>query len=126
MTEATTVPPIDISPEHWTIVRDILDRHLPHHEVWAFGSRAKGTARPYSDLDLAIITDTPLSLDVRAALAEELSESDLPWRVDIVDWAAASESFRRIIAQDRVTLRHADARASGRQQGASVNPAMRV
>ncbi len=72
-------PPIDIRPDHWTIVRDILNRHLPQYEVWAFGSRTKGTARPYSDLDLAIIADVPLPLDVTAALAEDFSESDLPW-----------------------------------------------
>ncbi|CRI64252.1 conserved hypothetical protein [Thiocapsa sp. KS1] len=124
MTETTAAPPIDISPDHWTIVRDILDRHLPNYEVWAFGSRTKGTARPYSDLDLAIITDKPLSLDVRAALAEDFSESDLPWRVDIVDWAAASESFRGIMEQDRVVLRRADVRVSGQNQGARVNPEM--
>jgi hypothetical protein len=36
-----TVPPIDISPEDWRIVRDILRKHVPDHEDWAFGSRAK-------------------------------------------------------------------------------------
>ena len=59
-------PDIDISPGQWDIVHDILQRHVPGHEVWAFGSRARRRAKPYSDLDLAIITQAPLPLDTRA------------------------------------------------------------
>jgi predicted nucleotidyltransferase len=61
-------PLIDIRPDLWSIVRDILCRHVPRHEVWAFGSRARGKAKRYSDLDLAIISDTPLPLSVSARL----------------------------------------------------------
>jgi type I restriction enzyme S subunit len=90
------MPPIDIRPEHWAIVRAILQKHVPDREVWAFGSRAKGTARPYSDLDLAVIGDTPLPGKISAALADDFSESDLPWKVDVVDWAVTGEGFRKI------------------------------
>ena len=54
-----TPPPIDVSPEEWRIIRDILRKHVADREVWAFGSRAKRTARRYSDLDLAIIQPHP-------------------------------------------------------------------
>lgn len=100
-------PPIDIRPEHWAIARAILRRHVPQYEVWAFGSRATGKAKPFSDLDLAILTPAPLPLDVSAALAEDFSESDLPWKVDLVDWARTSEAFRRIIARDKVVVQRA-------------------
>jgi len=52
-----SMPPIDLNPRYWEIVRDILARHVPQYEVWAFGSRARRTAKEYSDLDLVIITD---------------------------------------------------------------------
>ena len=97
-------PLIDIRPDHWDIVRNILLKHVPQYEVWAFGSRAKWKAKPYSDLDLAIITDKPLTLDVSASLSDDFSESDLPWRVDVVDWATTSESFRKIIERDKVVV----------------------
>lgn len=98
------VPLIDIRPDHWKIVRDILKKHVPQYEVWAFGSRAKWNAKPYSDLDLAIITDHPLSLEISASLADDFSESDLPWKVDIVDWASTSESFRKVVERDKVII----------------------
>jgi type I restriction enzyme S subunit len=97
-------PPIDVRPEHWQIVCRILRRHVPRCEVWAFGSRATRTAKHYSDLDLAIVGDRPLPLSVRAALAEAFSQSDLPWKVDIVDLASTGESFRKHIAAQKVVV----------------------
>jgi type I restriction enzyme S subunit len=100
-------PPIDIRPDLWPIVRDILRKHVPGFEVWAFGSRARGRAKPWSDLDLAIISDTGLKLPVIARLQDDFSESDLPWRVDVVDWATTSPAFRSIIERDKVVLQQA-------------------
>lgn len=97
-------PPIDIGPDQWTIVRSILRRRVPTHEVWAFGSRVKGMARKYSDLDLCVVAHEPLGLSLRAILAEDFAESDLPWKVDVVDWATTSEAFRKIIESDKVVL----------------------
>ena len=110
MTQATDIPLIDIRPDHWEIVRDILQKHVPQYEVWAFGSRAKWTAKPYSDLDLAIIADTPLSSGEIAVLADDFSESDLPWKVDVVDWSVTTETFRQIIARDKVVVQSSEKR----------------
>ncbi|MBF0625623.1 MAG: nucleotidyltransferase domain-containing protein [Magnetococcales bacterium] len=101
-------PLIDIRPDHWEIVRAILKKHLPDREVWAFGSRAKWTAKQYSDLDLALLGDEPLELGVLAGLEEDFSESDLPFKVDVVDWATTAEGFRRIIEKDRVVVQKGD------------------
>ncbi|HXH03625.1 MAG TPA: nucleotidyltransferase domain-containing protein, partial [Candidatus Competibacteraceae bacterium] len=98
------MPSLDIRPEHWVIVQNILHKHIPQYAVWAFGSRVKGTAKPYSDLDLAIITEQPLGLETLAALAEGFSESDLPWKVDIVDWATTSPTFRDLIAREKYVV----------------------
>lgn len=97
-------PPVDVRPDLWGIVRDILRHHAPQHEVWAFGSRVKGTAKPHSDLDLVIVSDVPMTLHQSAALTDAFAESDLPWRVDVVDWATTSDVFRDIIAGDKVVV----------------------
>jgi len=97
-------PEIDIDARQWGIVRDILQRHVPQFDVFAFGSRARRTSKPYSDLDIAVISNVPLPLELTAALAEAFSESDLPWKVDVVDWASTDESFRKAIERDKVLL----------------------
>lgn len=99
-----SLPKIEISPAHWAIVAEILQRHLPHTTVWAFGSRARFAAKPYSDLDLAVVGDTPLSLPELAALEHDFTESALPFKVDVVDWATTSESFREIIRQTHTVV----------------------
>ncbi len=103
----TGIPQIDIRPDQWEIVHHILNQHVAGYAVWAFGSRAKWTAKTYSDLDLVIITDKPLPLAISASLNNDFSESDLPWKVDLVDWATVSEAFREIISRDRVVVQEA-------------------
>ncbi len=95
---------LDVAPEQLAIVQAILREHVPDHEVWAFGSRATGTAKPFSDLDLAIITDAPLPLGTIGALEEAFTESDLSWKVDVVDWAIIDGGFRERVRETAVTL----------------------
>jgi len=97
-------PLIDISPENWRIVRDILQRYVPDREVWAFGSRAKWTAKEFSDLDIAIIGDTPLSIALTADMREAFQESALPFKVDIVDWANITPSFQQVIQAAKIQI----------------------
>ena len=89
--------PIDVRPPDLDTVRRILREHVPALEVHVFGSRAAWNARETSDLDLALMTAQPLSIDRTARLRAAFTDSDLPFRVDIVDWATASESFRKQI-----------------------------
>jgi len=95
---------IDLAPAHLETVKVILRRHLPDREVLVFGSRATMTAKEYSDLDLAVIGDTPLTLSQLALLENDFDESDLPFKVDVVDWATTSEPFRQIICKTGVKL----------------------
>jgi uncharacterized protein len=59
-------------------VRSILQEHLPGYEVRAFGSRVHGrTLKKFSDLDLAVITETPLGTLPVIELKDAFTESDL-------------------------------------------------
>ncbi|MDT8438833.1 MAG: nucleotidyltransferase domain-containing protein [Wenzhouxiangellaceae bacterium] len=100
--------PIQAQPEQWVIICRILQAHVPDREVRAFGSRATGTAKPYSDLDLVVLGDPSIGLDRLAALTEAFSESDLPWKVDIVDGALADPDFLRRIQSQSVVVQQAD------------------
>lgn len=88
---------IDLGPDHLKTVRRILAEHVPDCEVRAFGSRVTWTAKEYSDLDLAVIGERRLDMDTLRPLREAFEESDLPFRVDVLDWRAISESFQKVI-----------------------------
>jgi predicted nucleotidyltransferase len=97
-------PDIAISDAEWLIVRDILTTYATGYSVWAFGSRARHTHKPFSDLDIVVVGDQPLTIPTLAALNEAFTESDLPWKVDIVDAATISDTFRSHIEAQKVAL----------------------
>jgi predicted nucleotidyltransferase len=61
--------------------------------LYRFGSQAKGTARPDSDVDLAVLSRVALSELRRFELAQELS-TQLHRDVDLVDLRSASTVMR--------------------------------
>lgn len=94
-----------LTEEERGIVNDILAKHLPAGATaCAFGSRVKNTHRPLSDLDIAVRAREALTLSQLGELAEALSESDLPFRVDVVDWRTAPPFLQAIIDRDGVAL----------------------
>ncbi len=100
-------PPIQISAPDWLEVQRILVAEIPALDVWAFGSRARRTAKPYSDLDLAIITQVPFALSQLASLTHAFESSDMTIRVDVVDWSSIGEAFRSIVLSDKVVVQYA-------------------
>ena len=90
---------IDVDPIHLDTVTRILAGQVPECEVRAFGSRVTWTAKDYSDLDLAVVGERALDLDVLRLLKEAFEESNLPFRVDVLDWHAISAGFRKVIEQ---------------------------
>ncbi len=90
---------IDLNPRHLQTVQHILAEYIPGCEVRAFGSRVKWTAKDYSDLDLVVVGSKPLNLKQKGQLAEAFEESNLPFRVDVLDWQSISEGFRQGILE---------------------------
>lgn len=90
---------IDLKPDHLKEVQRILGEHFPGVEARVIGSRARGTAREHSDLDLALVGKERLEWRRTEALKDAFAQSDLPFTVDVLDWNAISDSFRRAILE---------------------------
>jgi predicted nucleotidyltransferase len=88
---------IKIQDGQLKIIIDILNKFVPNCEVRAYGSRYKGNSSEYSDLDLAIVGKEKLDWKLLVDLKEAFEESDLPFRVDVLDWYGISEEFRNVI-----------------------------
>lgn len=95
---------IALTQNELKIVKHVLKEILPDREVALFGSRATQHYKPHSDLDLCVMGKSALSLQTLSNLKEAFSESDLPMRVDIIDWASTSPEFREIIKKTYTPL----------------------
>jgi predicted nucleotidyltransferase len=95
---------IKATPEQLRIISAILAVHAPDVEVRAFGSRVNGTPKDYSDLDLALVGAAKLDTAVMGNLREAFEESDIPFRVDIIDWHSISKEFQTIILNKHEVL----------------------
>jgi predicted nucleotidyltransferase len=105
-TETTILPkpPILIEPDQWAELSSILSARLPGRRIWAFGSRATGhRVKRFSDLDL-LIEGESLSFREAALLDEDLDESRLPFKVDVVDLSAITPEFRARIEPEMVLV----------------------
>ncbi len=78
-------------------VRNILNRFVPQAEIIVFGSRVHGTAKPWSDLDLAIKAESAIDWKLLEDIKEAFQESELPFRVDIFNWNDISPAFHKAI-----------------------------
>lgn len=96
---------ISLTEHELSVVQAILLAHLPGDvSVHVFGSRAHRQPKPWSDLDLLLEAPARLPLSLVAKLAEAFEESELPWKVDLVDRKAVSKAFGKLIDQTKIAI----------------------
>lgn len=95
---------LDVRADHLAMIQAVLRHHVPDREVWAFGSRVKGSARPTSDLDLCILGETSVGFTVLGRLMDGFSESNVPYKVDVIEWATIGPEFRDVVCEEKVVL----------------------
>jgi len=94
---------LDLEPRHLAIVAAIIRDQLPGREVRAFGSRINGRASRFSDLDL-VVMGGPVGWAELGRVRDDFSESDLPFKVDLMAWDDLTPEFRKIIEADYVAV----------------------
>jgi len=79
-------------------IKEIVFRFLDpkKYQVFVFGSRATDKAKKYSDYDIGIFGKKSVSWQKLALISEALEESDLPFKVDVVDFSLVSSDFKKV------------------------------
>ena len=79
-------------------IRDIIFKFLDpkQYQVFIFGSRVTGKAKKFSDYDVGIWSKKPVPAHILVEIEEELEESYLLYRVDIVDFSLVTKDFKKI------------------------------
>ena len=95
---------IELRNSDLKLVLKIIVDTIPDLEVWAFGSRVhRRQLKEFSDLDLVVFTQKGQLLDL-GVLRENLTDSDLPFTVDVSSWTQLPDWLQQEILQDHVIL----------------------
>lgn len=94
---------IDLEEKYINFIKSTIAKFLKNYDLFLFGSRAKGTARKYSDIDIAILSEE-LDEDKRLKILFEFENSTLPYQVDVVDLKTVSDDFKALIKNDLIKL----------------------
>lgn len=66
------------------------------YNVFLFGSRATNSNKnKFSDIDVGILGKEKLSALTKLTILDEIGESNVPLKVDIVDFCDVSDSFKK-------------------------------
>ncbi len=86
-------------------LREIFERHLhdlPDAKIWLFGSRAKGSYKKNSDIDLVISSRSKKIKERLPHLRLDIQDSNVPYLVDLVFWPEIAESFVKEVKKTRL------------------------
>jgi uncharacterized protein len=89
----------NLTAEELEIVKQIFKYHP---NTLLFGSRTDGTNKKFSDLDVCL-KDNVDSYEYEL-LKEKLENTDLPFKVDLIEYSRLADSFKKIIDQQGVSL----------------------
>jgi predicted nucleotidyltransferase len=75
---------------------------IPEAKIYLFGSRARGTNSERADIDIALDADKPLLPRDVDEVKSMFKESNIMYKIDVVDFHQISELMRNEILRERV------------------------
>ncbi|MEX2438094.1 MAG: nucleotidyltransferase domain-containing protein [Candidatus Babeliales bacterium] len=80
----------------------IIQALLPEVQIYLFGSRARGSHQPRSDIDIALDAGEPIDRLRLAEIRTVLEGTTIPYKIDVVDIHTVSDSMRQMIDQEKI------------------------
>ncbi len=75
---------------------------FPEVKIYLFGSRATGTYSRGSDIDIALDMGKKIDFVAVGELREVLNATNIPQKIDVVDFYSIPEIIRQEILEDKV------------------------
>lgn len=92
-----------IKTKYLKMLLDIFKKYCPDAEIWAYGSRIKGNAHDGSDLDLVVKNFNSNKSNIYE-LKNILSESNIPFLIDINEFDRFPKSFQDEILKEYIII----------------------
>ena len=98
-----------LSPHDWSIFSQNILKPLQAAgaRIWIFGSRARGTERSSSDID--VLVDFPIWNDETKKIVRDIrlgmEESSITIKVDLVSYPDIAESYKKNILTEKIEVK---------------------
>jgi len=96
---------LGFTEKDWALIESLLITPLKEKkcQIFVFGSRARGDQAKFSDLDILLRPTEDID-DLVGSIRDQLEESELPVKVDLVIERDLAESYRENVAKDLIEL----------------------
>lgn len=82
----------------------VADELVDNFRVFMFGSRAKGIGHEKSDIDIGIISATPITGKHFLAIQEKIEQIPTLLKIDVVDFNSVDNEFKKIALKYTVDI----------------------
>lgn len=96
----------NVKQEYKSLILKAITYHFPEAKVMLFGSRARGTNKPGSDIDLAIDIGEPIKLREMTRMRVTLENLPISLGMDIVDMHNIPDELKAIIAREGIVWKN--------------------
>ncbi len=97
-----------LQEKQYQIIKKLLIEPLISHgaKLYVFGSRARGTQHPFSDIDILYIetSENSISASLISQIKENLEDSQLTIKVDLVKYEDLAKSYLPNIDKEKVQI----------------------
>ena len=81
-------------------IRTIIEEFVgPNAEVLIFGSSLESDH--FNDIDIGVV-DPKMELSVLGQIKEAFEESDIPYKIDVVDFNKVDEDFKKVVFNNKI------------------------
>lgn len=91
---------LDLDKKYQDFIIDLVSGVIPSAEIFIYGSRVKGKALKYSDVDIALKCSDEIPFDDILRIKVLFHDSTFPYMVDVIDLNSISEKFFNLIKDD--------------------------
>lgn len=95
---------IQLSKDQIGLITSVLQKNFGNVDFWVYGSRARGNAKKFSDVDIIVKGEMAFTIFDIGKAKTDLAESDLPYLVDITDWYSVDKGFLEVIKPDLIKI----------------------
>ena len=91
-----------VTEKYKSMLIEIILKRLSGTKIYLFGSRAKGYSDSGSDIDLALDNGEKIEFKILLDIADDITNSTLPYFVDVIDIHAVDQKFYQAIKEDLI------------------------